>query len=57
MVAPLILGMIPTAMKLAAEFAPSLAGWLGGEKAESVAKDVVDIAQRVTGTENPDRRR
>lgn len=54
MVAPLILGMIPTAMKLAADFAPSIAGWLGGDKAESVAEEVVNIAQSITGTDSPD---
>ncbi|MFP3564673.1 hypothetical protein [Paraburkholderia sp. SIMBA_030] len=45
--------LIPIAMALA-QFAPMIAGWLGGAKAEDVAKHVVGIAQTVTGQSAPD---
>ena len=35
-----------------AEFAPVIARWLGGNQAESVAVQVVDMAKRITGTED-----
>lgn len=35
------------------EFAPSIARWIGGDKAEDAAKEVVGIAQRVTGKSTP----
>ena len=35
-----------------AEFAPVIARWLGGNQAESVAAQVVDMAKRITGTED-----
>ncbi|MBP0589267.1 hypothetical protein J8I87_05955 [Paraburkholderia sp. LEh10] len=44
--------LIPIAMALA-QFAPMIAGWLGGSKAEDVAKHVVGIAQTVTGQSAP----
>lgn len=44
---------IPIAMALA-QFAPMIAGWLGGTKAEDVASKVVGIAQTVTGQSAPD---
>ncbi|TNC80680.1 MAG: hypothetical protein C9356_12330 [Oleiphilus sp.] len=31
------------------KFAPKIAGWIGGDKAEDVAEKVVDIAKDVTG--------
>ncbi|WP_293042284.1 hypothetical protein [Paraburkholderia sp.] len=37
-----------------AQFAPMIAGWLGGSKAENVAQKVVGVAQAVTGTSTPD---
>ncbi|MPW17864.1 hypothetical protein GCT13_13190 [Paraburkholderia sp. CNPSo 3157] len=37
-----------------AQFAPMIAGWLGGSKAEDVASKVVGIAQTVTGQSAPD---
>jgi hypothetical protein len=37
-----------------AQFAPMIAGWLGGAKAEDVAGKVVGIAQAVTGQSAPD---
>ncbi|WP_140402320.1 MULTISPECIES: hypothetical protein [Burkholderia cepacia complex] len=37
-----------------AQFAPMIAGWLGGSKAEDVATKVVGIAQSVTGQSAPD---
>jgi hypothetical protein len=37
-----------------AQFAPTIAGWLGGSKAQDVAQKVVGIAQAVTNTNNPD---
>lgn len=45
--------LIPIAMALA-QFAPMIAGWLGGSKAEDVAGKVVGIAQAVTGQSAPD---
>lgn len=45
--------LIPIAMALA-QFAPMIAGWLGGAKAEDVATKVVGIAQTVTGQSAPD---
>jgi len=45
--------LIPIAMALA-QFAPMIAGWLGGSKAEDIAGKVVGIAQTVTGQSAPD---
>lgn len=45
--------LLPIAMALA-QFAPMIAGWLGGSKAEDVATKVVGIAQTVTGQSAPD---
>lgn len=45
--------LIPIAMALA-QFAPMIAGWLGGSKAEGIAGKVVGIAQAVTGQSAPD---
>ncbi len=45
--------LIPIAMALA-QFAPMIAGWLGGSKAETIAGKVVGIAQTVTGQSVPD---
>jgi hypothetical protein len=45
--------LIPIAMALA-QFAPMIAGWLGGSKAEDVAAKVVGVAQAVTGQSAPD---
>lgn len=45
--------MLPIALALA-QFAPMIAGWLGGQKAEEVAGKVVGIAQQVTGQSSPD---
>lgn len=45
--------LIPIAMALA-QFAPMIAGWLGGSKAEDVAAKVVGVAQTVTGQSAPD---
>ncbi|MEC4595449.1 hypothetical protein [Burkholderia vietnamiensis] len=45
--------LIPIAMALA-QFAPMVAGWLGGSKAEDVATKVVGVAQAVTGQSAPD---
>jgi len=39
---------------LAAEFAPSLVKWIAGDDAGEVAKDVADIAKRVTGKDDID---
>lgn len=36
-----------------AQFIPSIARWLAGEKAEEVAANVLDIAKRITGIEDP----
>jgi hypothetical protein len=36
------------------EFAPTIAGWFGGDDAEDKARNVVDIAQTITGTKSPD---
>lgn len=45
--------MLPIALALA-QFAPMIAGWFGGSKAEDVATKVVGIAQAVTGQSAPD---
>ncbi|KVD81935.1 hypothetical protein WS62_23555 [Burkholderia sp. ABCPW 14] len=45
--------LIPIAMALA-QFAPMIAGWLGGSSAANVAQKVVGVAQAVTGTSAPD---
>ncbi|AOJ10331.1 hypothetical protein [Burkholderia mayonis] len=45
--------IIPIAMALA-QFAPMIAGWLGGSSAANVAQKVVGVAQAVTGTSAPD---
>jgi hypothetical protein len=44
--------VIATALGLAG-FAPTIAKWLSGGKAEEAATQVIDIAQKVTGTLNP----
>lgn len=36
-----------------AEFAPIIARWLCGRKAESVATQVIEIAKKITQTDNP----
>lgn len=41
---------IMAAIGLAAEFAPGLVRWLGGDKAGDVADDIAGIAESVTGT-------
>ncbi|MEZ7523999.1 hypothetical protein [Burkholderia vietnamiensis] len=44
--------MIPIALalaELAGNLAPTIAGWLGGPKAQDVATKVVDVAKTVTG--------
>lgn len=43
---------VAAAMGLA-EFAPSIVRWLSGDDAENVAADVVNIARRITGKDNP----
>lgn len=45
--------MLSLAIAAAKQFAPSLIGSLFGDKAESVAKDVVGIAQNITGESSP----
>ncbi|MBX3487588.1 MAG: hypothetical protein KF798_06775 [Candidatus Paracaedibacteraceae bacterium] len=42
---------VATALGLA-QFIPSIAKWLAGDKAEHVAKNIVDIAKRVTGIDD-----
>ena len=47
--------MEPTTVAVAlgfAQFIPSIAKWLAGDKAEQVAKDVIGIAKRVTGLDD-----
>ena len=44
--------LIPLALGLA-EFAPVIARWLGSSQAESVAHQVVNIARRITGDDDP----
>jgi hypothetical protein len=45
--------LLPIALALT-QFAPMIAGWLGGPKAEDVATKVVNVAQAVTGQSAPD---
>lgn len=47
------LPIIPLAISLAAKFGPSLIGKLAGDKAEETAGKVVEIAQAVTGKDDP----
>lgn len=44
--------LIAAALGLA-EFVPSIARWLGGEKAHDIAAKVVDVAKTVTKTNDP----
>lgn len=48
--APLVLA----ALKIAAGFAPDIIGKVAGPDAQNVAAKVIDIAQAVTGTADPD---
>ncbi|CBW77427.1 unnamed protein product (plasmid) [Mycetohabitans rhizoxinica HKI 454] len=45
--------MLPIVLALA-QFAPQIAQWIGGSRAEQVAQKVVTIAQTVTGTSTPE---
>ncbi|MCF7697644.1 hypothetical protein KPG66_16890, partial [Mycetohabitans sp. B2] len=45
--------MLPIVLALA-QFAPQIAQWIGGSRAEQVAQKVVTIAQTVTGTGTPE---
>ncbi|HEF4751909.1 hypothetical protein KTF24_13790 [Burkholderia multivorans] len=45
--------LLPIALALT-QFAPMIAGWLGGPKAEDVATKVVNVAQSITGQSAPD---
>jgi hypothetical protein len=45
------LPLISAALGLA-QFAPSIARWLGGENAEKVATSVVDLAKKITGEDD-----
>lgn len=49
--APLIAAAIPTLIK----FLPDIAGIFGGDKAEDAAKDVLNIATKVTGISDTDK--
>ena len=44
--------IIASALGLA-QFAPVIAKWLGGNQAEQMAEEVVEVARRVTGHEDP----
>lgn len=44
------LGLAP----LLAQFIPNIVGWLGGDDAERIANQVVDVVQAVAGTTEPD---
>ena len=44
--------IIASALGLA-QFAPVIAKWLGGNQAEQMAEEVVQVARRVTGHEDP----
>lgn len=46
------LPLMATALGLA-QFAPVIAKWIGGENAESAAEDVLALARRITGTDEP----
>ena len=43
---------IPLMMALS-EFAPFIARWMGGEKSEKVAQQLVESAQKITGETEP----
>lgn len=44
--------IIPLALALA-EFAPLIARWVGGDKSEKVAQQIVDAAKTITGQSDP----
>lgn len=46
--------LIPLAISLAAEYVPEIIKYFGGSKSADVAGKVLDIAQQVTGLDNPD---
>lgn len=43
---------LPLAIALS-EFAPLISRWIGGEESENQAREIVKIAQRVTGVKDP----
>lgn len=49
----MVLPLLPV-LALAAEFAPSVVRWIGGDKAGDVADRVASTAQAITGTASPD---
>lgn len=48
--------LIPAAVQIAAQVLPSLVGRIGGDRAEEVAKNVVDTAKTVAGVKSDDPR-
>jgi len=45
---------IPALLGIALQFAPTLAQWIGGDKAGRVAGQVADVAKNLIGTDDPD---
>lgn len=43
-----------TALSLAAKYVPDIIGYFKGEKAGDIAKEVINVAQTVTGTKSPE---
>lgn len=54
MVAPILAAALPAAVQGLISLVPSIARFIGGEKAGQVADTVVKVAQTVTGTDTPD---
>lgn len=50
----MVLPLIPIALSLASEFAPTIIRHLVGDKAGDVAQTVVDAAQQITGKGSPE---
>lgn len=48
-----LLALIPLALELASHAAPKIAGMLAGDDAEKVAEQVVGVAKKITGLDNP----
>lgn len=48
-----MLPLIPLALSIAAEFAPSLVGWVAGDEAGETARKIVDTAKTVAGVDDP----
>lgn len=44
--------IVPLALGLAGRYIPEAIGWLKGDKAEDAARDILDVAKKITKTED-----